>query len=69
MAATYGNLFKITIFGESHSKGIGVVLDGVPAGVSLCFDDIYAEMRRRAPGQNNLSTPRNEADIDRKSVV
>lgn len=62
MAATYGNLFKITIFGESHSQAIGVVLDGVPAGIELDFDEIDREMARRAPGQNKFSTPRAEAD-------
>ena len=63
MAATYGKLFQITIFGESHSSAIGVVIDGVPAGVPLDFDAISFEMARRAPGNNAFSTPRSEADI------
>ncbi len=63
MAATYGKLFQITIFGESHSDAIGVVLDGVPAGITLDFDAILSEMARRAPGNNAFSTPRAEADI------
>ncbi len=63
MAATYGNIFRLTIFGESHSKSIGVVLDGVPAGVELDFDEIGREMARRAPGKNTFSTPRSEDDL------
>ena len=63
MSATYGNYFRITIFGESHSTGIGVVIDGVPAGVTLDFDAIQKEMNRRAPGNNPFSTPRKEGDV------
>ena len=63
MAATYGKLFQITIFGESHSDAIGVVIDGVPSGVMLDFDEIAFEMERRAPGKNAFSTPRAEADL------
>jgi len=63
MAATYGNIFKITIFGESHSHAIGGVIDGVPSGILVDFDKIYYEMARRAPGQNAFSTPRAERDV------
>ncbi len=59
---TWGNKLKISIFGESHGKGLGVVLDGIPSGLFLDMDFIRSEMKRRAPGQNNLSTPRKEAD-------
>ncbi len=59
---TWGNKIKVTIFGESHSEGIGVVLDGIPAGYVLDMDFIKSELKRRAPGQNKLSTPRFEAD-------
>ena len=59
---TWGNKIKVTIFGESHGEGIGVVLDGIPSGLDLDMDFINREMKRRAPGQNNLSTPRKEAD-------
>ncbi len=51
-----------TIFGESHGPAIGVVLENVPAGIELNFDAIAAELSRRAPGKNALSTPRKEAD-------
>ncbi len=63
MADSFGKLFRITLFGESHSAAIGVVIDGVPAGIELDMDKINKEMRRRAPGQDNLSTPRKEADL------
>ena len=53
---------RYTIFGESHGPAIGVVLEGVPSGVILDMDFIRAELKRRAPGQNALSTARKEAD-------
>lgn len=62
MSCSFGNKIKITIFGQSHSEAIGVVIDGLPAGFKLDTDKVAAFMARRAPGQNNLSTPRKEAD-------
>ncbi|MBQ3181853.1 MAG: chorismate synthase, partial [Clostridia bacterium] len=62
MANSYGKLFRITLFGESHSEAIGVVIDGVPSGVTLDRDEILFEMSRRAPGSNSFSTPRKESD-------
>ncbi len=59
---TWGSKIKVTIFGESHGEGIGVVLDGIPSGLDLDMDFVNSEMKRRAPGQNSLSTPRKEAD-------
>ncbi len=59
---TWGNKIKVAIFGESHGEGLGVVLDGIPSGLALDMDFINSEMKRRAPGQNSLSTPRKEAD-------
>ncbi len=58
----WGENFKISIFGESHGEGIGVVIDGIPAGTALNLEEIRREMGRRAPGQNSLSTPRAEKD-------
>ncbi len=63
MSATYGKIFKVTIFGESHSDAIGVIVDGVPSGLEIDYDFIKREMARRAPGQNSLSTPRKEDDL------
>ena len=62
MANSYGKLFKIALFGESHSEAIGVVLDGVPSGISIDMDEVLLEMSRRAPGNNEFSTPRCESD-------
>jgi chorismate synthase len=55
-------LFKITTFGESHGKGVGVVVDGVPAGLELSDADIQKELDRRKPGQSDITTPRKESD-------
>lgn len=60
--STFGNIFKITTWGESHGKGIGVVIDGCPAGLTLCEDDIQIYLNRRKPGQGKYSTPRSEDD-------
>ena len=60
--STFGNLFKITTWGESHGKGLGVVIDGCPAGLPLCEDDIQAFLNRRRPGQSAYTTPRTESD-------
>lgn len=60
--STFGNLFKITTWGESHGKGVGVVIDGCPAGLPLCEADIQKLLDRRRPGQNDYTTARNEAD-------
>ena len=62
MGAVWGDKIKITIFGESHSEAIGVVVDGLPSGVSLDEAEIKREMARRAPNGGEFSTPRKEAD-------
>jgi len=63
---TFGTLFRITTWGESHGCGIGVVIDGCPAGISLDETDIQRELDRRRPGQSEISTPRKEED---KAVI
>ncbi len=60
--STYGNIFKITTWGESHGRGLGVVIDGCPAGIPLCEEDIQRDMDRRKPGQSRFTTQRSEAD-------
>jgi chorismate synthase len=62
MSNTFGTLFRITTFGESHGPGIGVILDGCPAGLAVEAADIQAALDRRRPGQSDLTTPRKEAD-------
>lgn len=60
--STFGTIFKISTWGESHGKGIGVVIDGCPAGISLCEDDIQQDLNKRKPGQNRYTTARAESD-------
>lgn len=62
VSCNFGNNIKITVFGQSHSEAIGVVIDGLPAGFKIDTEKTAAFMARRAPGQNDLSTPRKEAD-------
>ena len=59
---SFGTLFRLTTFGESHGAAVGGVIDGVPAGVELDMDFIQGELNRRRPGQSALTTPRKEAD-------
>ena len=62
MGSTFGKLFQIATFGESHGAGIGVVIDGCPSMLPLATEEIQRELDRRRPGQSDLSTPRNEGD-------
>jgi chorismate synthase len=62
MSATFGRNLRMTIFGESHGKGIGLVLDGLPPGTPIEEEFIKEEMARRAPGKNQMSTQRQEKD-------
>jgi chorismate synthase len=59
---TFGNLFRLTTFGESHGPAIGGVVDGMPAGVDIDLEFIQSELNRRRPGQSKLTTSRQEAD-------
>lgn len=60
--STLGTIFKITTWGESHGAGLGVVIDGCPAGLYLCEEDIQKFLDRRKPGQSQFTTPRKEND-------
>jgi chorismate synthase len=62
MSSNFGTLFRVSTFGESHCKAVGVVVDGCPPGLALCEADIQAQLDRRRPGQSALSTDRQEAD-------
>jgi chorismate synthase len=60
--STFGTLFRVTTYGESHCKSVGCIVDGVPPGMELTEDDIQPQLTRRRPGQSRLTTPRNEKD-------
>lgn len=60
--SSFGTLFRVTTYGESHCKSVGCIVDGVPPGMKLTEDDIQPQLTRRRPGQLKLSTPRNEKD-------
>ena len=59
---TFGNLFTLTTFGESHGEAVGGVIDGMPAGIDIDLDFIQQELNRRRPGQSKITTSRQEAD-------
>lgn len=62
MSSTFGKLFKISTFGESHCRGVGVVVDGCPPGMDLAEADIQPQLDRRRPGQSEVATERSEKD-------
>ena len=59
---TFGELFKVTTFGESHGKALGCIIDGCPPQIELCEADIQGELNRRKPGQSDVTTQRKEDD-------
>ena len=60
---SFGQLFRITTFGESHGGAVGVVVDGCPPGIEITEEEIQIAMDRRRPGQSKITTPRKEADV------
>ena len=62
MSSTYGESLKLSIFGQSHGPAVGMVLDGIPAGLPVDLEALQTFLNRRAPGQNDWSTPRKEED-------
>ncbi|MFC6998479.1 chorismate synthase [Rufibacter roseus] len=62
MSNTYGSIFRITTFGESHGTAVGVIVDGCPAGLPITVEEIQAALDRRRPGQSKITTPRDEKD-------
>ena len=62
MSSSFGTLFRVTTFGESHGLGIGAVVDGCPPKIALDETDIQPQLDRRRPAQSKLTTSRNEAD-------
>ncbi|KAF9015386.1 chorismate synthase [Cyathus striatus] len=61
--STYGTLFRVTTYGESHCASVGAIVDGCPPGLELSAQDIQVQLSRRRPGQSNLTTPRDEKDL------
>ena len=59
---TFGNIFRLTSYGESHGAAVGGIIDGCPAGIEIDMDFVQAELNRRRPGQSKITTPRKEAD-------
>ncbi len=62
MGDSFGHLFRITTWGESHGGGVGVVIDGCPAGLEISESEIQYELDRRRPGQSKITTQRKESD-------
>ncbi|OUX37123.1 MAG: chorismate synthase [Kiritimatiellaceae bacterium TMED266] len=62
MSSTFGTLFRVSTFGESHGKAVGAIVDGCPANLQLTEEDIQPQLTRRRPGQSEMTTPRDEAD-------
>ena len=62
MFNSFGNILRLTTFGESHGKAIGGVIDGFPSGVTIDMDFVQAELNRRRPGQSRITTSRSEDD-------
>ncbi len=62
MGNTFGHLFRVTTFGESHGGGVGVTIDGCPPQLEITAEEIQKELDRRRPGQSKITTPRKEAD-------
>ena len=62
MSSTYGEMLKLSIFGQSHGTAIGMTLDGIPAGLPVNLQELQSFLNRRAPGHNDYSTPRKEMD-------
>ena len=62
MGNSFGRIFRISTFGESHGLGLGLVIDGCPAGLHIDADFIRNEMQRRKPGQSKITTQRKEED-------
>ena len=65
MGDSFGQLFRITTWGESHGGGVGVVIDGCPSGLPLSEEDLQYELDRRRPGQSKITTQRKESDTAR----
>ncbi|KAI9512308.1 chorismate synthase [Russula earlei] len=61
--SSFGTLFRVTTYGESHCASVGAIIDGCPPGLALSAQDVQSQLSRRRPGQSNLTTPRDEKDL------
>ena len=62
MSSSFGKIFRVSTFGESHGGAVGVILDGCPPKLKIDINLIQNELDRRRPGQSDITTPRNEKD-------
>ena len=69
MGSSFGHLFRISTFGESHGGGVGVIVDGCPPRLTIDIEAVQAELDRRKPGQSKITTPRKEDDRVEASVA
>ena len=69
MSSVWGSNIKLSIFGESHSGAIGVVLDNLPANEKIDLEAVAVQMARRAPGKDKTATPRKEADLPKVLIA
>ena len=63
MSNSFGKIFKISTYGESHGPAIGVIIDGCPSGISISSEEIQKELDRRKPGQSKITTQRKENEV------
>ena len=63
MSSEFGKILKVSVFGQSHGKAIGVNIDGLPAGETIDLEELQRFLDRRRPGKSLLSTARNEGDV------
>ncbi|WP_303440325.1 chorismate synthase, partial [uncultured Muribaculum sp.] len=62
MMNTFGNIYRLTTFGESHGPAVGGIIDGMPAGIDIDLDAVQHQLNRRRPGQSTIVTARDEKD-------
>lgn len=67
--SSFGKVFRVTTYGESHCKGVGAIVDGVPPGLQLTEADIQPQLSRRRPGQSNITTPVSNRDNNNNSLI
>ena len=68
MSSIFGELFRISTFGESHGGGVGVVIDGCPPRIEISAEEIQEDLNRRKPGQSKITTPRKRIRLMRNRI-